>query len=227
MCRFRPMATVSVRPTAEVRGLRENCSIAVARDHGTSPEATQSKERKSVSLRTHIVLMASYNQWMNAKLYEAAGRLPLGELAADRNAFFGSLLGTLNHIVVADTIWLKRFATHPAAHAALDPVRKLTLPGSLDQILFAEFAELSNHRKFLDKVICVWTESLTDADLAHVLQYANTKGVVGHRRFSSLVFHFFNHQTHHRGQATTLLHQAGQDVGVTDLLALIPNESDA
>ena len=57
------------------------------------------------------------------------------------------------------------------------------------------------------------------------LQYTNTKGIVWRRNFASLVFHFFNHQTHHRGQATTLLSQAGQDVGVTDLLALIPNEA--
>ncbi|MEK7877983.1 MAG: DinB family protein, partial [Pseudomonadota bacterium] len=58
-------------------------------------------------------------------------------------------------------------------------------------------------------------------------RYANMKGIVSNKRFSSLVMHFFNHQTHHRGQATTLLFQAGQDVGVTDLLAVIPNEGNA
>lgn len=180
-----------------------------------------------MSLRDHIVLLASYNKWMNAKLYEAAGKLSPQELAADRKAFFGSLLGTLNHIVVGDTIWLKRFATHPGGHAALDPVRKLAMPSSLDQILFTDFAALSAHRKLLDQVIDEWAASLTKEDLAHVLQYTNTKGVVGRRKFSSLVLHFFNHQTHHRGQATTLLFQAGQDVGITDLLMLIPNEAAA
>ena len=180
-----------------------------------------------MSIRSHIVLMASYNRWMNAKLYEAAGKLSREEIAAERKAFFGSLLGTLNHIVVGDTIWLKRFATHPAGHAALDPVRKLAMPSSLDQILFADFAALSAHRKLLDQVIDGWAAALTEEDLAHVLQYANTKGVVGRRKFSSLVLHFFNHQTHHRGQATTLLFQAGQDVGITDLLMLIPNEAAA
>jgi len=60
-----------------------------------------------------------------------------------------------------------------------------------------------------------------------VLHYANTKGVKSQKRFSSLLMHFFNHQTHHRGQATTLLFQAGQDVGATDLLVLIPNETQA
>jgi uncharacterized damage-inducible protein DinB len=180
-----------------------------------------------MNLRDHIVLMAAYNKWMNAKLYEAAGKLSREEIAADRKAFFGSLLGTLNHIVVGDTIWLKRFATHPGGHAALDPVRKLEMPTVLSQILFADFAALSEHRKLLDTVIDEWAASLTEEDLGHVLQYANTKGVAGRRKFSSLVLHFFNHQTHHRGQATTLLFQAGQDVGITDLLMLIPNEAAA
>lgn len=51
------------------------------------------------------------------------------------------------------------------------------------------------------------------------------KGVVSDKDFYSLVMHFFNHQTHHRGQVTTLLSQAGVDVGDTDLVVLIPSES--
>ena len=168
--------------------------------------------------------MAAYNESMNLRLYEACGKLSPQALLADRKAYFGSLMGTLNHIVVGDTIWLKRFAAHPANHVALEPVRQLQAPLSLDQVLFADFASLSHHRKFLDRVIKQWAGSLTQQDLEYVLRYANTKGVVSNKRFSSLVMHFFNHQTHHRGQAGTLLFQAGQNVGVTDLLALIPNE---
>src|SRR5437867_654182 len=122
----------------------------------------------------HLVLMASYNEWMNAKLYEAAGRLPQHELAADRKAFFGSLLGTLNHIAVGDTIWLRRFAMHPSGHVALDPVLKLAVPTSLDQVLFADFATLSEYRRMLDKIIDEWAASLTEDDLEHVLQYTNS-----------------------------------------------------
>ena len=176
-------------------------------------------------MRNHIVLLASYNEWMNAKLYETAAKLPAQELSADRRAFFRSIIGTLNHIVVADTLWLQRFATHPSNFVALDPVRRLPVPSSLDQVLYGDFGELSGHRKMLDGVIRLWAGALKEEDLSHVLRYQNTRGVAGARRFSSLVMHFFNHQTHHRGQATTLLFQAGGDVGVTDLLALIPNES--
>lgn len=178
-------------------------------------------------MTSNIVVMAAYNEWMNAKLYETAGKLSPQELAADRKAFFGSILGTLNHIVVGDTAWLKRFATHPAHYAALEPVRRLPAPVSLDQILYADFAALAAHRKMLDAVIGRWAAEVKEEHLAHMLEYRNVKGIPGRRLFSSLVMHFFNHQTHHRGQVTTLLHQAGHDVGVTDLLALIPNESPA
>ena len=176
---------------------------------------------------SHVRLMASYNAWMNAKVFDAAMKLPDHELAANRKAFFGSILGTLNHIAVADTIWLKRFAAHPAGYAELEPIRGLAAPGSLDQILFADIRSLAAHRKMLDDVITRWAASVTDADLDQVLHYANTKGVVSDRSFFSLLMHFFNHQTHHRGQATTRLSQAGIDVGVTDLLAHIPNQTGA
>jgi uncharacterized damage-inducible protein DinB len=177
-----------------------------------------------MTIREQVILMASYNEWMNHKVYESAARLTPQALAADQNAFFGSLLGTLNHIVVADIVWLKRFVMHPSRHAALDSVCHFPQPSALNQILFDDFTALANSRKHLDDVINQWATSLTDQDLEHSLQYANMKGIVSKKRFSTLVLHFFNHQTHHRGQATTLLYQAGQDVGVTDLLALIPNE---
>jgi len=179
-----------------------------------------------MGLCSHVVLLASYNQWMNAKLYTAAHRLAPQDLALNRGAFFGSILGTLNHIVVGDTIWLKRFAAHPTGFLALEPIRKLPYPERLDQILIADLAELTRRRKFLDQVISNWAQSLVEDDLSHVLHYTNSRGAVGRKLFASLVFQFFNHQTHHRGQATTLLHQAGQDIGITDRLALIPQLAD-
>ena len=54
----------------------------------------------------HIVLMADYNQWMNRKVYAAASQLTDAELTTDRQAFFGSILGTLNHLALGDTVWL-------------------------------------------------------------------------------------------------------------------------
>ena len=174
----------------------------------------------------HLRLMAGYNTWMNQKLYAAAASLPAQELAADRGAFFGSLLGTLNHLVAGDTIWLRRFATHPARFAALEPVLALPAPSGLNAIYSADLAVLGAHRRMLDHVIGAWTAQLADIDLDHVLHYASTKGIRSQKRFGDLLLHFFNHQTHHRGQASTLLSQAGVDLGVTDLLMLIENVAD-
>lgn len=179
-----------------------------------------------MELQPHFELMAFYNQWMNAKVYDAARKLTTAELIAERGAFFGSIFGTLNHVVVADTIWLKRFATHPASSArALAVMIDLPTPERLDQVMFDDLEGLKAHRRWLDTVIINWVGALTDEDLSTTLSYHNTKGVASKRRYSSLIFHFFNHQTHHRGQMSTLFSQAGVDIGVTDLLALIPDEA--
>lgn len=172
----------------------------------------------------YIRTMAGYNRWMNEKIYAAASRLPPDELAAERGAFFGSVIGTLNHVLVADLIWLKRFARHPTAHAALTPLAAIEMPSALDQMLYEDFTRLQERRTWLDGVIQAWADSLTADDIEHVLEYANTRGDRFRKRFAGLVMHFFNHQTHHRGQATTLLTQAGVDVGETDLRALLADE---
>ncbi|HEY8095689.1 MAG TPA: DinB family protein [Methylobacter sp.] len=168
----------------------------------------------------HLRLLSRYNQWMNDKLYNTAAQLPTDELVRDRGAFFGSLLGTLNHIMVADIIWLQRFSEHPAQHPALDQIRAVTKP----QALLDDFAALSEERRNMDTTIINWCEQLSVSDLDHKLTYRNMKGEASVKNFASLMLHFFNHQTHHRGQATTLLSQQGLDVGVTDLVTLIMSE---
>jgi len=169
--------------------------------------------------------MAEYNEWMNAKLYEAAMTLSDEELTSNRMAYFGSILGTLNHLVVGDTLWLKRFSTHPANYSALELVKELPLPISLDQVAFTDIRSLSRHRKKLDQAIKNWARSISEEDLDYVMTYSNMKGIEAQKNYYSLVMNLFNHQTHHRGQTTTLLTQANVDVGVTDLLAIVPNES--
>ncbi|WP_047305197.1 DinB family protein [Pseudomonas fluorescens] len=172
----------------------------------------------------HLCLMARYNQWMNAKLYNAAMSLPEAQIVLDRQAFFGSILGTLNHLLAGDTIWLKRFAQHPAQYAALAPLQQVALPQDLKTLLFANLGGLWQQRQWLDQLILDFSQSLSDADLDSSLHYTNTQGVAAERNFHALLVHFFNHQTHHRGQASTLLSQAGVDIGDTDLLMLIPSK---
>lgn len=169
-------------------------------------------------------LMARYNRWMNEKVYLAAAKMTAAELAADRGAFFGSVLGTLNHLMVADLIWLQRFSALPA-NAALAPLRELSAPRALDETPYPDFATLREKREWLDGIIESWADTLDSADLDQVLEYGNTRKQPFRKRMDGLVMHFFNHQTHHRGQITTLLSQAGIDVGETDLRALLADET--
>ena len=178
-----------------------------------------------MSLCQNFVLMAEYNQWMNTKVYDAAARLSTAEVAQDRGAFFGSILGTLNHLLVADLVWLRRFKVHEPHRALLEAVERWPQPPSLGQLLYPELAALRTERVALDQLIRDWAGALTDADMDQQLGYQNMQGVPALRTYASLIQHLFNHQTHHRGQVTTLLTQAGQDVGVTDLLMLIPNQA--
>ncbi|AOY00405.1 DinB family protein [Jeongeupia sp. USM3] len=205
-----------------------------------------------------LALMARYNAHMNAKLYAAAASLPEAELMRDRGAYFGSLFATLNHLVVADILWLKRFAAHPrggvngqtSAHPrggsngltsvhprggsnglatahpgehtkALAPVVALPMPAGLDAIVCADLASLAALRSVLDHAIGSWIGGLSLALLAETLHYTRANGVACQKRLGDVLLHFFNHQTHHRGQASTLLCQAGVDLGVTDLAPLI------
>lgn len=179
------------------------------------------QESNPVNRIEHITLMASYNQWMNQKVYDAASHLTDAQLLEDRRAFFGSILGTLNHLALGDTVWLKRFAQHPAGYLALAPLEAVAMPADLRQLAFADLRALAAYRIWLDRLIIDWVNTLQAPELDQRLQYHNMRGVAANKDYSSLLLHFFNHQTHHRGQVTTLLSQAGVDVGDTDLLALI------
>ncbi len=171
-------------------------------------------------------LMAQYNRWMNERMYEAAATLDAHALSADKGAFFGSILGTLNHIAVGDTIWLHRFSQHEAGFASLAELSGFPQPTSLSQSIASNLEELRDYRQSLDALIERWVAELKPEHLSSSLTYGNMAGVRQSRNFGALVQHFFNHQTHHRGQASTLLFQAGVDIGVTDLLAVIA-DSDA
>ena len=166
-------------------------------------------------------LLARYNTWMNTRLYDAAAGLTREALTENRGAFFGSILGPFAHRVVGAPLWLRRSPPLPAA-APLPPALALPMPASLDAIQFGELAPLRERRDMLDRSIEAFVADLDDAGLELPLAYLNSKGLPFVKSFGLVFTHFFNHQTHHRGQVTTLFSQAAIDVGVTDLLMLIP-----
>lgn len=176
-----------------------------------------------MSFLTNLRLLATYNQTMNTRLYQLASELSAATLKENKHAFFGSIQNTLNHLLVGDILWLRRFAEHPLQFSMLSTLDALPSPTALDQLLFEDFSLQFEQRKKIDTLIIAFIEELSETDLATNLYYHNTKGLPFTRNLGSLLLHFFNHQTHHRGQTTTLLSQCGIDVGVTDFLAVIPD----
>ena len=166
--------------------------------------------------------LARYNRWMNQRLYAACDKLTDSQRKADQGAFFKSVHHTLTHLVLADKMWLVRFAGQGVEFAALPPAL-LSVPEGSDYTsdLHPDWADLQRTRDALDGAIEQWLADMQPEFLTCTMLYANTKGVQrAHPAWQALT-HFFNHHTHHRGQVTTLLMQAGVDVGVTDLIALV------
>ena len=158
---------------------------------------------------TYARTMASYNRWMNERLYDCCGSLSEAERKRDVGAFFKSIHGTLNHLLLGDRIWLGRFTG------------KAFAAKSLDQELYSDFDRLRSERRVTDVALSHWIASLCESDLAGPLSYESLVNPAPRQLPIWLaVTHFFNHQTHHRGQLTTLLAQRGIDPGITDLIGL-------
>jgi uncharacterized damage-inducible protein DinB len=177
-----------------------------------------------MSEKSQLVLLSHYNRLMNERLYAAAAQLPAARQRENKGAFFESLIGTLNHILVGDILWLKRFARHPSGYKALAPLQATNDPTSLREILYLDWAELQQARDRLDRILIDWCADLKEEDLARPFSYQDLAGRPHNKHFGGLVLHLFLHQVHHRGQATTLLSQEGIDFGETDLPELLPDE---
>lgn len=173
-----------------------------------------------------IQLLATYNQAMNVKMFHAASQLSDDALRLDRGAFFSSIFGSINHIAVADSIWLKRLSVMFVPDweiAQPNYLQSIIQVRTLDAILFSNMRQLQDYRVFLDDLIIQFGQLVNDDLLEQLVSYQDTKGTRYQKECHSLLLHFFNHQTHHRGQVSTLLTQAGVDIGVTDLNAIIPS----
>lgn len=175
-----------------------------------------------MSEKNQLVLMAEYNQLMNQRIIDASSQLSEKDLLADKGAFFKSVFHTLNHIMIGDILWLKRFSAHPSDFKCLQSIKDFVKPESLDELLFDNLPAFKKQREELDKIIITWCESLEPRHLESALNYTNFKGELHNKRLGGLILHLFLHQIHHRGQVTTLLSQQGIDFGETDIPELIP-----
>ena len=142
----------------------------------------------------HCRMFAHYNAWANTRVYEAAARLSDQQYRADRGAFFKSVHGTLNHLLVTDRIWMQRFTGEGDA------------PGRLDAILFEAFDELRAARDAEDRRIVRFAEGLDDRRIEGTIKYRRVSSPEQFEQaLAPALAHWFNHQTHHRGQVHALL----------------------
>jgi uncharacterized damage-inducible protein DinB len=155
--------------------------------------------------------MARYNTWQNANLYSAANGLGDTARRLDRGAFFGSIQNTLTHVVWADTLWMSRFSGGPKPSG-----------GIKDSSAFVEsWADLLIAREALDCAILGWADGLaSDALDGDLSWFSGAMGRTMTKPLSLLVAHFFNHQTHHRGQVHAMLTAAGARPEDTDLFIM-------
>ena len=162
---------------------------------------------------SYVRTMAAYNSEMNRRFYAAASRLPDAERRRDRGAFWGSLHGTLVHILWGDCQWMRRF----------DGWERPATPIKESRHILEDYAELCARRGKADADIERWAgkvdEGWLNADMTWFSGAANRE-VTAPKRL--LVTHFFNHQTHHRGQAHALITAAGEKTDDTDLFLIIP-----
>ncbi len=160
------------------------------------------------SLQNHFRQFALYNRWANNTLYDAAARLSAEQLAENRGGFFKSLLGTLNHLVVTDRLWMSRLEGQSPRGTRLDEILHTDMP-SLRAARDAENARIVSH-----------VFALSEEQIVAPFAYETTSGAPQTQPLHDILAHLFNHQTHHRGQAHDLFGQiAGQDkVPPLDLL---------
>jgi uncharacterized damage-inducible protein DinB len=160
-------------------------------------------------MKDRYLRFADYNSWANLRLYDAAAAVADGDYRADRGAFFKSLHGTLNHLLVGDRIWMRRFTGEGEA------------PDRLDAILFEDFAELRKARVVEDRRIESYIHGLDERALSGTFTYATiTNPAKVEQRLCEALDHFFNHQTHHRGQAHCLLTAIAGGAPSFDLIIL-------
>ncbi|GLS32371.1 damage-inducible protein DinB [Mesorhizobium albiziae] len=149
---------------------------------------------KTIRMKKHFMMLAAYNHWANRRLYDAAAQLPEEDFTRDTGAFFKSMMGTLNHILVADRIWMKRFTGEGEA------------PAALDAIIHSDFARLKASREAEDNRIVKWINQLGDKDFGGRFTYMTMTDMrTISQRLAPALGHFFNHQTHHRGQSHMIL----------------------
>jgi uncharacterized damage-inducible protein DinB len=140
----------------------------------------------------------AYDRWANRRLLQAAGALSPEAFSKDLGASFGSVRGTLLHILRGEWGWL---------HYWRDGTFVREFP--IDE--FATVAALEASWSELEQAQRTFAAGLTDEDLLGPRMVDEYTYALG-----DLIHHLLNHSTYHRGQVVVLLRQLGRTPPATD-----------
>lgn len=158
----------------------------------------------------YVQTLARYNAWQNSQLIDALAKVPQAILIVDRRAFFGSILKTLSHLLWGDALWMSRFDTS---------VPKPALGAENSTDIVQTYADWCDVRRELDAKIKAWADSLKSMQLrGNLTYYSGLMQREVSQPMSRCIMHFFNHQTHHRGQVHAMMTSAGLSAPITDLI---------
>jgi uncharacterized damage-inducible protein DinB len=165
---------------------------------------------------SHFPLLARFNEWANARLYDAVARLPEQDYRADRKLFFGSVHRTLNHLMVVDRLWTRRIDGEPHGIS------------SLDMVLFDSFDELRRARAEEDRRLIRQVDALEQSDPRKLIRYRRMIGAGdAQARCDHILVTLFNHQTHHRGQVHAALTQSDIEPPALDVIYFLDERPEA
>lgn len=167
-------------------------------------------------MNKHFSMLARYNGWANSRLYAHAHTVSDEAYRRDVGVYFKSLHATLNHILVADRIWMRRLTGTGEQ------------PKALNAVLFDDLASLSRARVVEDQRIDDFVAGLKADDIEREVDFKSMKGIEQRQPVREILAHVFNHQAHHRGQAHAILTRLGiAEPDSLDLFMMLQLEKNA
>lgn len=170
--------------------------------------------------RRHFALLARYNRSANEALVGFLDKLPPAELGKGRGSYFGSIQGILDHVIMCDINWLRRFrGLFPDAEPLNRP--RLSPPGHAWTVFeFPDYAEFRVERAKVDAIFADFVEATDTARFGEVLAYSDSHGIARRYYFRDALDHVFNHQTHHRGQLSQILDELAVEHDFSNLIGV-------
>jgi len=170
--------------------------------------------------RRHFAQLARYNRFVNERLVANLAGLPASELSKPRGSHFGSIQGILDHVIMCDINWLRRFRELFPEDEALNRPRLQPAGHAWKKFEFPDFAEFRRERASVDAIFADWVAMADTARFGQVLSYRDSENKPLRYYFRDALDHVFNHKTHHRGQVSQILDELGVEHDWSNLIGV-------